>query len=151
MSSTNNNKYPVFTVNKGKETLRATFSEEGKGILITYINDDGAQIGLYKNGMEINIFSEAPGGFLGGYGTAYERLGPSLRNKLPETWKKMLGIWLTSKKERIALENKLFLEEEDYEYLEANYPILDSNDIAKIQFADLFVPDSRAKKDIKYW
>lgn len=144
------NKRPLYSVRKGNEVLIATFSEEDDGVLIHYRRGNETQFAIYRNSAEIKATNHLSG-YLGGY----ERLGPLLRKKLPEGWKKKLGYWLMSDKEKSNIWHRRILEEECLQALKTNYPVVGPESIGKGNYA-IPTPESKANnsldwtKDLKF-
>jgi hypothetical protein len=103
----------TYIVEKDRESLEASLFEDDRRIELKYTNYRGdIQVGTYRDGIEVSTIATlcADGLFVGkkpirtnrgsvlqGYLLAYKRLGPELREKIPEEWHQVLGRWLTLK------------------------------------------------------
>ena len=96
-------------VESGGESLVAKLVKNGEKDIVelTYRNARGdTQVGMYWGGLEVSTRASLADGSpltlngdgftsLPNYLTAYGKLGPELREKIPTGWKRILGTWLS--------------------------------------------------------
>lgn len=100
-----------FRVDEGERSLRAVLVGDQNGdrkILLMFIDGTNQQTAEYSDGFERNIqlefldgdklVSPLKGVHIPGYLSAYEVLGPRLREQIPSDWHQVLGRWLAPKK-----------------------------------------------------